>query len=141
MSMASSKEAKISHFLGIDFGQSKIGLAIADSETKIAFVFETISNDKEMLKKLAQIVEREGISKVVIGIASYVNKESVACPGERLGNLLKEKLKVEVEYQEEMFTTKQACQNLKEKGAKNIKRFDDQEAARIILQNWLDKKK
>jgi RNase H-fold protein (predicted Holliday junction resolvase) len=48
---------------------------------------------------------------------------------------------MKIEYQEEMFTTKQAQRNLIEKGVKGIKKFDDQEAARIILQGWLDKKK
>jgi len=47
---------------------------------------------------------------------------------------------MEVEYQNEMFTTKIAQANLMEKGIKSIKKYDDMEAARIILQSWLDKK-
>lgn len=124
----------------MDFGASKIGLAIADSETKIAFAYATLENDKDFLQKLAEIVEREDISKVVIGIASHVNKGSVEYPGERLGNFLKEKLNVEIEYQDEAFTTREAQRNLIERGVKEIKKYDDQEAARIILQSWLEKK-
>lgn len=141
MSITSSKNARISHYLGVDFGQSKIGLAVADSETKIATAYTTLENDRDFLQKLAQIVERENISKAVIGIASFVNKDSVVYPGERLGNFLKEKLNIEVEYQEEMFTTRQAQRNLIERGVKGVKKYDDQEAARIILQSWLDKKR
>jgi len=37
-----------------------------------------------------------------------------------------------------MFTTKIAETNLAEKGIKKIKKYDDQEAARIILQEWLN---
>jgi len=124
--------------LGIDYGKSKVGLAIADSETQIAFTYATLDNDKNFLQKLMEIIERENISKVIIGVASHINRKSVVYPGERLGEFLKNKLKIEVEYRDEMFTTKMACRNLIEKGVKGIKKYDDQEAARIILQSWLD---
>lgn len=126
-------------FLGIDYGKSKVGLAMADSETRMAFAYGTLENNKNLLQKLAEIIEKENISKVIIGVASYINKESVIYPGEKLGNFLKDKLRIEVEYQEEMFTTRQAQRNLIEKGVKGIKKYDDQEAARIILQSWLDR--
>ncbi|OGI25845.1 MAG: hypothetical protein A3J76_04885 [Candidatus Moranbacteria bacterium RBG_13_45_13] len=141
MSISKPKKANTSHILGIDYGKAKVGLAIADSETRMAFQYGTLENNKNLLQKLAEIIEGENISKVVIGIASYINKESVIYPGERLGNFLKERLKISVEYQEEMFSTKLAQRNLIEKGVKGIKKYDDQEAARIILQSWLDKQK
>jgi len=124
--------------LGIDYGESRVGLAIADSETRIAFAYATLDNDKNFIQRLIEIIERENISKVIIGIASHINRESIVYPGERLGEFLKNKLKIEVEYQDEMFTTKMAYQNLIEKGVKGVKKYDDQEAARIILQSWLD---
>jgi len=40
-----------------------------------------------------------------------------------------------------MFSTKMAHFNLKKQGKKEIKKYDDKEAARIILQEWLDNKK
>ncbi|MFA5871444.1 MAG: Holliday junction resolvase RuvX [Parcubacteria group bacterium] len=138
--MAELNEAKISKFLGIDYGESKVGLAIADSETRMAFALKTLANDKNMLQNITEIIERENISKVIIGVASHINKKQVIYPGEKLGNLLADKLKINVDYEDEMFTTKQAYQNLIEKGMKGIKRYDDQEAARIILQSWLDRK-
>jgi len=52
---------------------------------------------------------------------------------------MQKELGVQVKYQEEMFSTKMAQDSLKEKGAKKIKELDNQEAARIILQSWLDK--
>lgn len=136
-----------SHILGIDYGRSKVGLAIADSETRIASGYAVLDNDKNFLPKLAEIIEKEGIDKIIIGAQEIRGLTSSALEvrpriksdAEKLGNLLKEKLKVEVKYQDEMFTTKQAHQNLIEKGMKGIKRFDDQEAARLILQGWLDK--
>jgi RNase H-fold protein (predicted Holliday junction resolvase) len=39
-----------------------------------------------------------------------------------------------------MFTTKMAQFNLRERGMKHVSKHDDVEAARIILQAWLEKK-
>lgn len=139
MSIGSDKTAEIKHILGIDYGASDIGLALADEETKIAFAYKTLKNDKNFLQNLAQIIEKENVKTVVIGIPSYINKESVEYDAERLGKFIEENLKIEVEYENEMFTTKMAQAKLIEKGVKGIKRYDDQEAARIILQEWLDK--
>jgi len=52
--------------------------------------------------------------------------------GFAFGKLLEKELNIKVEYQNEMFTTRMAEDNLIEKGAKNIKNLDDKEAARII---------
>lgn len=131
---------KTSHILAIDHGRSKAGLALADSETKIAFAYKKLDNNKDFFQKLAEIIEEKNVSAVVIGIPSHTNREQVEYDGETLGKKLKELLPfLEIHYQDEMFTTKMAQDNLIEKGAKGIKKYDDQEAARIILQSWLDK--
>ena len=132
MSITSSKNANISHYLGVDFGKAKIGLAVADSETRIAFSFGMLKNDKELIDNLKNIIEKKGIGKIVVGNAGEETKDFAA--------MLEKKLNIPVEFQNEMYSTREAERNLIEKGAKKIKRFDDQEAARIILQSWLDKK-
>ncbi|MFA6285473.1 MAG: Holliday junction resolvase RuvX [Parcubacteria group bacterium] len=116
----------------MDFGKAKVGLAVADSETRIAFSFGTLKNGKNLMRDLANIIEKKGIEKIIIGNAGAETQDFAAA--------LKKRLNVPIEFQNEMFSTQQAERNLIEKGAKKIKRFDDQEAARIILQSWLDKK-
>ena len=137
-SIQSGNLPKTSRILGIDYGASKIGLALADNETKIAFVYKTIDNDKSFFQKLAQIIAEEAVEKVIIGIPSHTNSEKVEYAGEKAGKIIEEKIGIPVAYQNEMFTTKMAQANLIERGVKGIKRFDDQEAARLILQEWLD---
>ncbi|OGI23752.1 MAG: hypothetical protein A3E91_02885 [Candidatus Moranbacteria bacterium RIFCSPHIGHO2_12_FULL_40_10] len=141
MSRAGQDLAKTSHYLGIDFGASDVGLALADSETRIAFAHKTLKNDKDLLQKIGEIINREDVETVVIGIPSHINRFNVDYEGEKLGEIIEDNFGIEVQYQNEMFTTKMAQQNLIEKGVKGIKRYDDQEAARIILQDWLDKRK
>jgi putative Holliday junction resolvase len=133
-------EAKISHIFGIDYGAARVGLALADLETKIAFVYGTLENNRNFLQKLVEIIEKEDVRTVVIGIPSYINREEVEYAGEKLGKIIKKTLPgISVEYQNEMFTTKMAQNNLIERGVKGVKKHDDEEAARIILQSWLDK--
>lgn len=133
----SNDSSEISYILGIDYGKSKVGLAIADSETRIAFCYGTLENDRNFYKKLMTIIKKENVNMVVIGIPSYVNSEDVEYDSEKLGEYLRNIEKIEVDYCNEMFSTKMARENLKEKGIKSIGEFDDEESARIILEWWL----
>jgi putative transcription antitermination factor YqgF len=135
------KSLKISHFLGVDYGETDVGLALADEETRVAYRLKTLKNNKNFLQELAKIIESKNVGTVIIGIPSHVNRKEVEYKGEEIGEIVKKTLGVKVEYQNEMFTTKIAQANLIEKGMKKIKRYDDQEAARIILQEWLDSRK
>ena len=138
MSIDHQNSSEISQIMGVDFGRSKVGLALADLETKMAFAYEMIENNKELLRKLAEIVAKENIKKAVIGIPSYKNGETIEGEARKLGEFLQNNMNVEVFYQNEMFTSKMAQTNLREGGFKNISKADDQESARIILQEWLD---
>lgn len=142
MSIDSQNSTKISHYLGIDFGTAKIGLALADTETRIAFTYATIKNDKDFLQKLAEIIKKENVKKIILGKPGKLGGSGLIQKSFDIGEIgkkIEKELKIPVAYQNEMFTTKMAQDNLKEKGAKNIQKYDDQEAARIILQSWLDK--
>lgn len=130
---------KTKYFLGVDYGESKCGLAIADSETRIAFVYGTIKNDKTLFKNIFDIIKKENIAQVIIGVPKRTGDKKIIYAGEKLGKDL-EKEKINVSYQDEIYSTKIARENLKEKGLRDINRFDDAEAARIILSSFLQKK-
>jgi putative Holliday junction resolvase len=130
--------AQIKTILGVDFGEAKIGLAIADEETKMAFAFDTLKNDKDFFKNLKEIVACENVKSVVLGMTRHGNDLESEKLKENFAKKLEKELAIEVVFQEEMFTTKMAQENLKMHGGKNIAALDDQEAARIILQSYLD---
>lgn len=138
--MQEKNSAQISHILAIDYGKSKVGLAVADSETRIAFAHKTIDNNKNFIENLKKIVKEEQIDRIIIGKLNYAGENKTAFEAEKIGEILKKEFGTAIEYQEEMFSTKMAENNLKEAGAKKIKELDNQEAARIILQSWLDKR-
>lgn len=126
------------NYLGLDWGSSKVGVALAHDETHVALAYRTIRNNKELVSLLGEIIILEHIGTIVIGIPSYINREEVEYEGEKLGQILQKRFSVAVEYQNEMFTTKMAQVNLIERGEKGVSKHDDEEAARIILQEWLD---
>ncbi len=137
-SICQPDEAEISHILGIDFGKAKVGLAMAEMETKIAFAYGELENDSQFFDKLGEIIKKEGIGRIILGELGFEGGNKKSFEIREIGEKINKMLEVEVEYQEEMFTTKMAEANLKEKGEKNIKKSDNAEAARIILQSWLE---
>ena len=140
MSIDSQNLPKESQILAIDFGKSKVGLALADSETKIAFGYATLDNNKNLLDKIVEIIQKEGAETVVMGkLEQWESAENSTT--EKLAGEIKNRTGVQVEFQEEMFTTKMAQERIKETGRKNIKELDNQEAARIILESWLESRK
>ncbi|EKE16128.1 MAG: hypothetical protein ACD_11C00029G0008 [uncultured bacterium] len=138
-SIDSRNSSETSSYLGIDFGQVKIGIAVADQETRMAFVLGIFKNDKNFWDKMKEICDQKNVEKIIIGISNSKMKSSNTQEQKKFGEETEKKIGVSVEFQEEMFTTKIAHMNLLEKGEKNISKIDDGEAARIILQSWLDK--
>ncbi len=125
-------------YLGIDWGEKKIGVAVADSETKIALSLMTLPNDERLFDALAGIIAERNVREIVIGIPSHVNRERIEYGGEVLGKLLFERFHIPIHYENEMFTTKMARAGLIERGIHgHLDDLDDREAARIILESFL----
>lgn len=139
MSITGQNEAEISHILGVDFGMSKVGLAMADSETKIAFAYGELENNKQLFEKIEEIIKKEGVNLVILGELGLAGGNKKSFEIRSIGERIKKEFSIEVAYQEEMFTTKMAQDNLKQAGIKNISKSDNAEAAKVILQSWLDR--
>ncbi len=50
-------------YLGIDWGEKRIGLSLADEETKLALPFKTVSS----LTAVLQVIKEEEIDAIVLG--------------------------------------------------------------------------
>ena len=55
--------------LGIDHGDSRIGLAISDELGSFAHPYRTLQSGARVIEEIRAIVEREKISGIVIGLA------------------------------------------------------------------------
>lgn len=131
----------LQNYLGIDWGATNIGIALAHQETGVALPYRTLKNDANTVTELGKIIATEDIGTIVIGIPVYEHRKEELYGGEVLGGMLQKHFSVEIVYQNEMFTTKMAQANLIEQGVKNASKHNDEESARIILQEWLDKKR
>lgn len=142
MSIPVKNKPKISRILAIDYGQAKIGLALGDTETKIALAYKTLPNKGDFFTELSQVIVEEEVKEVILGLPGhrgYSKGNAQEKEIKKLGQKLEEKLQVTIKYQEEMFTTRMAQSRLKEAGKKNLKSKDDPEAARIILESYWEK--
>lgn len=128
---------EVKNYLGIDWGESKIGLALADGETKMAFAYGALKNDKNIISQILEIIKKEDITTVVMGEPIYFKQEGKTFLGKKMADKIQKESGMEVVFQNEIFSTQSAQKNLIEAGSKKIK-LDDAEAARIILQSYLD---
>ena len=120
--------------LGIDYGKKRVGVAIGDTETLMAFPKIVLDNSKNFFDDLKKICSDEKIEKIILG-------ESKNFKGE--DNLIMEEIKnfksnlekegFEVAFHPEFLTSAQA-ERLQGKNE-----MLDASAAAIILQSYLDK--
>ncbi len=126
------------YFLGLDWGKAKVGVALADDETRMAFAHSIIKNDEQLFDVLRNIIAEKNVKTIIVGVpAIYMHAHGVGDDARIFGAQIAKECRVEVEFFPEMFTTKMAQSNLLESGQDT--KLDDQESARLILQGWLDK--
>lgn len=131
--------------LGIDYGDRRIGLAISDRGKKLASRFLTVENRtlEKSIEVIKNIIIKENIEKIIVGLPVGLKTESEQTVKTRLFiRELKQKINLPIIEANEVFTSKMAEENLLNAGIKRekIKEIIDQEAARIILQDYLDSK-
>lgn len=127
------------HFIGLDVGERRIGVAQADSETRFPFPIGTIDVDGLEMERLREIVTEVQPSMIVIGYPRNQKGEptkqtkSVEAFAESL-----EYLRVPVTFQDESLTSVLAEEYLK-RHKKNYTKADiDSHAATIILGDYLE---
>ena len=130
--------------LSIDHGDKKTGLAISDENEKLASRFLTVENksSNNLIKEIKKIVFRNNIQKIILGIPVGFKGESAQTKSIREFSVkLSKNIDTPIIEANEIFTSKMAEENLRKAGVKGeeIRKIIDQEAARIILQDYLDK--
>ena len=134
----------MNRILGIDYGSSKIGLALSDPLKIIAKPFETIDNisDEKSLEIICSMVDEYFISEIVIGLPitlknSFSKQTSIV---EKFIKLLKEKLSITITIVDERLSSIEAKKSLIQQGVKtgHNKKEIDKTAAALFLQSYLN---
>lgn len=136
----------MSRVLCLDYGDSKIGVAVSDLSNTIAqslCYIKRIGYSKD-IEKIQNIMLEYDCNLVVLGLPKLMSGEegSQALKTRAFGDEL-EKLGINVEYQDERLSTVAAESILIQANTRREKRkhYVDKIAASFILQMWLDKKK
>jgi putative holliday junction resolvase len=129
--------------LGIDPGERRVGVAIADLETRFARPLEVIDTKKtDALERIGELVTEHDVTRIVVGLAVGLSGlEGPAADASRsFAQRLRTASPVEVVEHDERLTTVIAEQGMRTAGAgaKARSGMRDSVAAQVMLQSYLD---
>ncbi len=134
-------------FLGLDIGTKRIGVSVSDILCIIAQPLDTVLRQPEAnaIEKILELCSKYNISRIIAGLPKNMNGTlgPQAEDVKQFVNLLKEETEIEIFFEDERLTSKQAERSLtaqKKKPSKN-KGLIDMASAAIILQIHLDKRR
>lgn len=128
--------SKVRHYLGIDYGARRIGLAIGNNATKLARPLTALTTDSGYWQKLANVLAEYSIDELVVGLPRSLDGDETAQTKEaRFFALELASFKLPIHLQDEAGTSALARERL---GRNIAKEAVDAEAATIILQDFLD---
>lgn len=127
--------------LAIDYGSKHIGLALGDTESRIATPWSVLDNEGilPVLARIHDIVQRDRVETIVLGIPHPLRNASLENDQIKSIRLFREHLAglgIPIVEQDETLTSQLAARQATEGG--HTGRLDDLAAA-AILQTWLDK--
>ena len=116
--------------IGIDYGSSKVGLALGDSELKVATPFKVIK-PSELALEIDRLIERQGLDLVVLGLPLNMAGEDSEQTRivKQFAEDLKKEISLNIVFEDERLSTVQAKKDGK----------DDAVAAMYILQSYLER--
>ncbi|MEO8211247.1 MAG: Holliday junction resolvase RuvX [bacterium] len=137
-------------YLGIDYGEKRVGISVTDENKKYSFSRDFINNDSKFYFNLLKIIREENISKIILGYPLNMSSEKTVqtLKVEDFKNKLEEFLKknlleAEIIFFDERFTSSIAESFIKTSGRKKtdrqVKGLVDSGSAQIILQDYIDK--
>jgi len=134
--------------LGLDLGSKTLGIAMSDALGMIAHGLETFTfkseHYKHAVEHVAEIVKKEHISTIVLGLPKHMNNTMGGRSEKslRFAKKVEDATHVEVVLWDERMTSMQANRVLIDGGVRRLdrKKHVDKLAATIILQSYLDSK-
>lgn len=129
--------------LGVDPGERRVGVALADEETRFARPLEVIdAQAADPVRRIAELVAEHTISLVVVGRPLSLSGEAARAVDDAAPfvTALRDALPVEVVEHDERLTTVIAERSLRAGGARRDARarLRDAVAAQVMLQGYLD---
>jgi putative Holliday junction resolvase len=130
--------------LGLDVGERRIGVAIADEGVRVALPVAVVERREPSadLDAIARLVQEQGAEAVVIGLPISLNGSlgPQAQTVKAFGQELATRLALPIEYWDERLSTVEARRRLASAGRRGpkAKARRDAAAAAIVLQSYMD---
>jgi len=128
--------------MGIDFGEKRIGIALSDPLLTFAYAHLTFDNDKNIWKKLKELIESKKVTKVILGLPNKDKNPKLTEKVLLFKNEIEKRFKMEVIMWDERFTSLMAQARIIESVPKKKTRRDkgliDRNSAAIILEEYLN---
>jgi putative Holliday junction resolvase len=123
--------------LGIDYGGRRVGLALSDDAGSLAFPHKIIENTKQLIHEIGEIVKKEGVTRIVVGLPRALGDMSDTEMTARVRTFAKdlEAIGPPVDFEDEFLSSSEVARQGGTKGA------IDASAAAIILQSYLERRK
>jgi putative Holliday junction resolvase len=104
--------------LAVDYGRARIGLALADSEARMAQPLSTMErvNRNEDMRRLRELVREHGVKQIVVGLPLRLDgtRGEMAEEVERFAQRVRKQIGVPVEMVDERLTSWEAERLLEE---------------------------
>lgn len=130
--------------LALDYGEKRIGLALGDTDARVAVPYGVLVNNgrDSVLHELTVFVQKEDIGKIIVGIPFALRRiDSVNEQMKKVFDFfedVREKFSIPVETIDERLSTREA-EHRTRGTPKNARAPKDAIAAAIILQNYLER--
>jgi len=136
----------VSAVIGLDHGNRRIGVAVGNEETRQAFPRPALLRRKIAadLEQIAALARAEGASRVVLGLPRNMDgSEGAQAAAARAFGAQLTAIGLEVVFVDERLTTWQAGEHLAAAGRRPDRGSGEKDsaAARLILQEWLDRRR
>jgi len=128
--------------LAVDYGSRRIGLAIGDTNLKIATPIETLEHRGDILERVVNIVKERHVSLILVGLpltpSGKEGQRAKEVRGfvEALRNLLPED--IDIIFWDERYTTEEALRLVHGLKISKKKKLKDSLSAYIILTEYLE---
>ena len=127
----------MSKYLGIDYGEKRVGIAVSDNDGKLAFPKIVLENDAELLDKINNICIESKIDAIVIGESkNYKGEDNKINP-----DIISFKKKISSFIKLPTFLEPEFMSSIQVEKTFGKTGMLDASAAAIILQTYMDKEK